>query len=114
MPTLNQGNLSINGIVIAYEGNVKITKGTTTRKANPQVNGQLIYVNDISSNYSIVKATIRNTDSNNDLFDGFFNNGDNNTITFNNQHFSKCVLEMLPEREDTGTTEYTFFGNPQV
>jgi len=114
MSILTQGNLSINGTVIAYEGNVKITKGTPTRKANPQVNGQIIYVNDISSNFSTIKVTVRNNSENNDTFDSFFNNGDNNTITFNDLNFSKCTLEMIPEREDTGTTEYTFFGNPQI
>lgn len=112
MAIINQGNLLINGKVIAYEGNVKIEKGTSTRVANPQVNGQVIYTSDISSNRSKITVTVRNTAESKVDFDGFYDNGDNNTITFIDDNFVKCTMEMVPEREDTATTDYVFFGNP--
>jgi hypothetical protein len=114
MAIIKQGDLSINGTVIAYEGNVKIEKGSETRVANPQVNGEIIFTSDISTKRSKVTVTIRVTSESNDTFDGFFANGDNNTITFNDQNFTKCTMEMIPEREDTATVDYVFLGNPQI
>lgn len=114
MAIISQGNLLINGKVIAYEGNVKIEKGSVTRVANPQVNGQIVYTSDISTNRSKVTISVRVTPESNADFDSFYANGDNNTITFIDQNFSKCTMEMIPEREDTGMADYVFFGNPQV
>ena len=108
------GDLSINGQVTSYEGAVKIEKGTKTRVPNPQVNGEIIHTSDISTNRSKIMVPIRVTADSNDQFDLFFENGDNNTITFRDSNFSKCVLEVIPEREDQGIVEYTFFGNPEV
>lgn len=114
MAQLDYGNLLINGTVIAYEGPVKIEKGTKTRKFYPQVNGSKVITTDISTNMSKITINVRVTPSSNAQFDTYFNNGDNNTITFRDQNFVACAMEMLPEREDLGTVDYVFMGDPAI
>ena len=114
MAILDYGYLSINGKVIAYEGAVKVEKGSKTRNVFPQVNGAKIITTDISTNKSKITVTVRVSQENNALFDSFFNNEDNNTITFRDQNFTACVMEMLPEREDLATVDYVFIGDPAI
>ena len=114
MAILNYGDLSINGTVIAYEGAVKVQNGSIKRIVNPQVNGAKIITSDISTNMSKITITVRVTPSSNAQFDAFFNNGDNNTISFRDQNFSSCVMEELPEREDMATVDYVFIGDPAI
>ena len=47
-------------------------------------------------------------------FTSFYNNGDNNTISFRNQNFSGCVMEKLPQIEDLEVVEYMFKGDPAI
>ena len=63
------GDLFINGQVVAYEGAVKIEDGSITRVPNPQVNGQVIYTEDISTNRSKIMLTVRVNPENDALFD---------------------------------------------
>lgn len=114
MAILDYGNLSINGTVISYEGAVKIEAGTKKRIVNPQVNGGKIITTDISTNVSKITVKVRVTPASNAQFDTFFNNGDNNTISFRDQNFSACLLEILPEREDLSTVDYVFLGDPAI
>lgn len=114
MAILDYGDLSINGNVIAYEGAVKIEAGTKTRNVHPQVNGAKIITTDISTNKSKITVTVRVTPDSDELFDGFYNNGDNNTITFRQKNFTACVIEVLPEREDLSTVDYMFSGDPAI
>ena len=114
MTILDYGNLLINGNVIKYDGKVKVEKGTRTRVANPQINGEVIYTTDIATERSKITVPIRITTDSNEQFDGFYDNGDNNTITFRESNFSKCTMEIVPEREDQEIAEYIFFGNPEV
>lgn len=114
MTIQNYKDLLINGKVIAYEGAVKITKGSIKREFFPQVNGQKQITSDISENMSKIIIPIRVTPESNQDFDDFFNNGDNNTISFDDQNFTACAMEMLPEREDLGIVEYTFMGDPAI
>ena len=114
MAILDYGNLSINGTVISYEGAFKIEAGTKKRIVNPQVNGGKIITTDISTNVSKITVKVRVTPVSNAQFDAFFNNGDNNTISFRDQNFSACLLEMLPEREDLSTVDYVFLGDPAI
>ena len=114
MAILDYGNLSINGTVISYEGAVKIEAGSKKRIVNPQVNGGKIITTDISTNVSKITVKVRVTPQSNAQFDAFFNNGDNNTISFRDQNFSACLLEMLPEREDLSTVDYVFLGDPAI
>jgi hypothetical protein len=114
MAILDYGTLSINGIVIGYEGAVKIEAGSKKRIVSPQVNGAKVITTDISTNVSKITIPVRSNPSNNTLFDGFYNNGDNNTISFRDQNFSGCVMEMLPEREDLAVVSYVFIGDPAI
>jgi hypothetical protein len=114
MAILDYGNLSINGTVISYEGAVKIEAGTKKRVVNPQVNGGKIITTDISTNVSKITVKVRVTPQSNAQFDAFFNNGDNNTISFRDQNFSACLLEIIPEREDLSTVDYVFLGDPAI
>lgn len=114
MAILDYGVLQINGETIAYETGVKIKPGKIKRVPNPQINGDIVYTSDISENKSMITVTIRVTPENNELFDTFFDNGDNNTITFRDQNFTNCTLEEPPEREDQGTADYVFYGNPAI
>lgn len=114
MTIQNYGTLIINGKVIAYEGAVKIENGSITRKVNPQVNGSKIITSDISTNMSRITVNIRVTPESNKIFDEFYNNGDNNTITFRDLNFSSCLLEKIPEREDQGVVDYVFLGDPAI
>jgi hypothetical protein len=114
MAILDYGNLSINGTVISYEGAVKIEAGSKKRIVNPQINGGKIITTDITTNVSKITVKVRVTPESNDQFDAFFNNGDNNTISFRDQNFSGCLLEMLPEREDLSTVDYVFLGDPAI
>lgn len=114
MAILTQGNLSINGTAIAYEGKIKIEAGSPKRVFNPQYNGQKIITSDISSNLSKITIPVRATPENNKQFDSFYQNGDNNTIAFRDQNFSACALEMIPEREDLEIVEYVFYGDPAL
>ena len=114
MAILDYGNLSINGTVISYEGAVKIEAGTKKRIVNPQVNGGKIITTDISTNVSKITVKVRVTPQSNAQFDAFFNNGDNNTISFRDQNFSACLLEIIPEREDLSTVDYVFLGDPAI
>lgn len=114
MAILDYGDLSINGTVISYEGAVKIEAGSKKRVVNPQVNGSKIITTDITTNMSKITIPVRVSPSSNTQFDAFYNNGDNNTISFRDQNFSACVMEMLPEREDMAVVEYVFFGDPAI
>jgi len=114
MTVLDYGNLLINGAVVKYESAVKIEKGSKTRNVHPQINGSKIITTDISTNKSKITVPIRNTQESIAQFDTYYNNGDNNTITFRDQNFIGCVIEMLPEREDQGVTDYVFFGDPAI
>ena len=114
MAILNYGDLSINGTVISYEGAVKIQAGSIKRVVNPQVNGSKIITSDISTNMSKITIPVRVSPSSNDQFDAFFNNGDNNTISFRDKNFTACVMEELPEREDMAVVEYVFMGDPAI
>lgn len=114
MAILQQGDLSINGTPIAYEGKIKIEAGSIKRVVTPQVNGSKIITSDISTNISKITVPVRVTPATNKQFDSFYNNGDNNTITFRDQNFSSCAMEMLPEREDLEVVEYVFFGDPAL
>lgn len=114
--SLQQGDLTINTKVIAYDpaGKVRIQKGTATRVPYPQVNGSLIVVEDISTKMSKITIPIRVTAETNKTFDEFYNNDDNNVITFRDQNFSGCFMEVIPEREDLELVDYVFMGNPAV
>jgi hypothetical protein len=114
MAQLDYGNLSINGTVVAYDGRVKIEKGTRTRTPNPQVNGEIIYTTDITTERAKVTVPIRVSPTSNEQFDTFYDNGDNNTISFRDQNFTKATMEVLPEREDQEVVEYVFYANPAV
>lgn len=114
MAILDYGDLLINGTVIKYDGKVKIEKGSITRVANPQISGEVVYTTDITTNRSKITIPIRVTPESNDQFDDLYNNGDNNTISFRDANFSRCAMEMIPEREDQAVVEYIFFGNPAV
>jgi hypothetical protein len=114
MAIIDYGDLTINGNVVKYDGKVKIESGTRTRVSNPQVNGDVVITTDISTERSKVTVPIRVTPDSNKTFDALYNNGDNNVMTFRDKNFSRCFMEMLPEREDTEIVEYVFFGNPEV
>lgn len=114
MAILDYGNLTINGKTVSYEGAVKIEPGTKKRIVSPQVNGSKIITTDISTNVSKITVKVRVTPENDELFNSFFNNGDNNTISFRELNFSGCLLEMLPEREDLSTVDYVFIGDPAI
>lgn len=114
MAILDYGDLSINGTVISYEGAVKIEYGSKKRVVNPQVNGSKIITTDISTNMSKITIPVRVNPSSNKQFDTFYNNGDNNTISFRDKNFSACVMEVLPEREDLAVVEYVFLGDPAI
>ena len=114
MTIQDYGDLLINGTVIAYEGAVKIKKGTKKRNIFPQVNGAKIVTTDISENRSMITVNIRVTPESDADFDALYNNGDNNTITFRDQNFTACTMEDLPEREDLATADYIFYGDPAI
>ena len=114
MAILQQGNLVINGKPIAYEGKVKIEAGSITRNVFSQVNGSKLITSDVSSNVSIISVPVRATPENIELFTSFYNNNDNNTISFRNQNFSGCVMEKLPQIEDLEVVEYMFKGDPAI
>lgn len=114
MAILDYGDLLINNTVISYEGAVKVEKGSKTRNFHPQVNGPKIITTDISTNKSKITITVRVTPDSNKDFDGFFNNGDSNIITFRDQSFNNCALEIIPEREDLATVDYVFYGDPAI
>jgi len=110
--TLNFKVLSINGNTIAYETAIKIKPGSLKRTPNPQINGGIVYTTGVEDHYSVIPVSIRVTDESNDLFDTFFENGNNNTITFGSENFTSCTLLEIPEREDQGIAEYMFNGDP--
>lgn len=114
MTILDYGDFSINGTVISYEGAIEIEDGSKTRVFNPQVGGQQIITTDISTNKSKIMVTVRVTPTSNDQFDDFYDNGDNNTITFRQKNFTSCAMEVKPSRKDLDVTTYTFFGSPAV
>jgi hypothetical protein len=114
MTILDYGDLLINGTVIAYEGAVKVKPGAKKRTVHPQVNGQKIVTTDIAENMSMITVNILVTPESNTQFDGFYNNGDNNTITFRDQNFTACIMEEPPEREDLATVDYVFMGDPAI
>jgi hypothetical protein len=114
MALLDYGNLSINGTVVAYDGRVKIEKGSRTRTPLPQVNGEILIQTDISTERSKITIPIRVSSSSNEQFDTFYDNGDNNTISFRDENFTKAFMEVLPEREDQEVVEYVFYANPAV
>lgn len=109
-----KGDLFINGINITYEGNVKIEDGSITRVPNIQTNGDIVYTNDLTTNRSKIMVPIRVNSASNNTFDEFYNNEDNNVITYRDKNYTRCVMEVKPEREDEELTEYVFFGNPAV
>jgi hypothetical protein len=110
----NQGALTINTKVIQYENRVKVEAGSATRNAYPQVNGGLVVVEDISTKVSKITVPIRVTSESNETFDEFYDNKDNNIITFRDKNYSGCFMEVKPEREDLEVVEYVFMGNPEV
>ncbi len=114
MTIQNNGDLLANGNVIAYEGRVKIEDGSITRVPNPQVNGEVVITTDITSNRSKITIPIRVTTESNNTFDDLFDNGDDNIITFRDKNYTRCYMEVKPEREDVEIVEYVFFGNPAV
>jgi len=114
MAILNYGDLSINNIVRSYEGMVKVEPGSKKRVVNPQVNGSKIITSDISTNMSKITIPVRVSPASNDEYDDLYNNGDNNTISFRDENFTACVMEVLPEREDMAVIEYVFYGDPAV
>jgi len=113
MTILDYGNLIINGKSVSYEA-IEITPGSITRKPNPQINGKNIFTTDVMSNYSTIKITQRVSPTSNELFNGIYNNGDNNTITYRSENFSSCTMEALPARKDQDTVDYIIFGDPAV
>jgi hypothetical protein len=114
MAILDYGDLVINGNAVSYEGAVKIEAGSKKRIVNPQVNGSKIITNDISTNYSKITITVRVSPATNDKFDAYYQNGDNNTISYRDKNFTACCLEMIPEREDLATVDYIFYGDPAL
>jgi hypothetical protein len=105
----------VNGNSVPYENNgVEVTPGKIKRMPNPQVDGQLIITEDISTNFSTLKVTVRVTEESNKLFTGFYDNGTNNIITYGDKNYSACFLEDMPARKLQETVEYTFMGNPEV
>jgi hypothetical protein len=114
MAIQDYGDLTINGNVVTYEGRVKIEAGSRTRVVNPQVDGSQIITTDISTNKSKITVPIRVTPETNKTFDALYDNGDNNIITFRDRNFTRCVMEVKPEREDLEIVEYVFMGNPEV
>jgi hypothetical protein len=112
--SLKQGALTVNTKAISYEGNIRIEPGAATRTPYPQVNGSLIVVEDISTKMCKITIPIRVTPETNKTFDEFYNNDDNNVITFRDQNFSGCFMEVIPEREDLQVVDYVFMGNPAV
>lgn len=114
MAIQKQGDLVINGKAIAYEGKVKIEAGSATRNVFAQVNGAKLITSDVSTNISTISVPVRATPENIELFTSFFNNGDNNTISFRDLNFSGCVMEKLPQVEDLEIVEYMFKGDPAI
>lgn len=114
MAILDYGDLTINGTVIKYDGRVKVERGTRTRVANPQIGGDIIYTTDISTEMAKVTVPVRVSPDSNKQFDGFYDNGDNNTMTFRDKNYSRATMEVVPEREDQEVVEYVFFANPEV
>lgn len=114
MAILKQSDLYINGKPVAYEGKVKTQAGSATRNFHPQVNGSMIITSDISTNVGIVIVPVRATPENVELFTSFYDNGDNNTISFRNENFSNCGLTVKPEIEDLEIVEYVFKGDPAI
>lgn len=110
----NQGALTINTKVIQYDGKVKIEAGSATRTPYPQVNGGLVVVQDISTKVSKIIIPVRVSPESNETFDEFYDNEDNNIITFRDKNYSGCFMEVKPEREDLEVVEYVFMGNPEV
>jgi hypothetical protein len=114
MTILSHKPLTINGDIIAYEGACKLTIGTKERKPNPQIAGEIIFTTDNSTNHSTFKVTVRNTDENNEKFEKYYNNGNNNVISYGNTSLSLMALQTMPENEDQGLTEYVFYGQPKI
>lgn len=114
MAILEYGDLEINGSVVSYESPVKIQQGSVTRNFYPQVNGEIVITNDISTNFSTITVNVRNTPENVEQFREYLNNGDNNTIKFRDQSYNRCTLIVLPEEQDLETVDYVFQGNPRV
>lgn len=114
MAIINYGDLVINGVVRSYEGAVKITPGSITRKTHPQINGSAITTSDISTNFSMITINVRVTPEILDDFRDLYNNGDNNTISFRDRNFSNCKLTVRPEEEDLGTADFVFEGDPEL
>jgi hypothetical protein len=107
---LNNSTLQINGKTISYEGNIKFKPGGATRTPYVQNNGEIIIVTDNSTNYSILKVTIRNNKEMNAIFDSFWYNNANNVISYGEVRLINVFLKEIPEREEQGTTEYEFQG----
>jgi hypothetical protein len=105
---LNNSNLQINTINIRYEGNIKFKPGGATRTPYVQNNGDIIITTDNSTNYSVLKVTVRNNQENNALFDSFWYNNGNNVISYGATRLVNAYLMEIPEREEQGTTEYEF------
>ena len=114
MAIQKQGDLQINGKTVSYEGKVKIEAGSITRNFHPQVNGPIIITSDISTNIGMVIVPVRATKENKALFTSFYNNGNNNVISFGNENFSNCAMEKDPLREDLEIVEYVFKGDPAI
>lgn len=114
MAIQKQGDLNINGKTVSYEGKVKIEAGSITRNVFSQVNGSKIITSDVSTNIGMVIVPVRATDENKALFKSFYDNGDNNVISFRNQNFSNCAMEKDPLTEDLEIVEYVFKGNPAI
>jgi hypothetical protein len=112
MTVLNYGDLSINGAIVGYEGQVEITPGSRKRNFFPQVGANKIITSDISTDMSKIVIPIRVTPENLADFKVLFENGDNNTITFRDQSFTACAMEEEPAAKDMDLVDYVFYGDP--
>lgn len=65
------GDLAINGQPVALNSEPTLTDGAITRMSNPQINGDTIITQDISTNKSTISIPVMCNPENNELFDTF-------------------------------------------
>tara|TARA_R100001463_G_scaffold126826_1_gene184714 strand:- start:705 stop:1052 length:348 start_codon:yes stop_codon:yes gene_type:complete len=106
------GDLAINGQPVALNSEPTLTDGAITRMSNPQINGDTIITQDISTNKSTISIPVMCNPENNELFDTFFANGNNNVITYDGKNYSSAVLTVKPERKNMEEATYVFESNP--
>lgn len=114
MAILKQPDLAINGLPVAYEGQIKVKPGMPKRNFYPQVNGKMIITSDVSTNMSIITIPIRVTEESRKYFKSIINNGDNNVISVGDLNFSGCTLEDEPDVALLDIGEYVFKGDPAI